>query len=208
VSSLVRCFVNNKNFNNEGTVAVTRVTCFITTYQNRINEKSYVPSTCGRATLGDLVFLISLSLHFCCVTTMLASSFLKVVGRIPTSVVYCKCGSQMFWCVDASVKDRYRRRCRGGGSATACRVSTSIRHGTCFSRVRVGLGHVSICFITFLFVWLSYVTLPFVDCTFTLFVTTQPYKHQYHISPSPLHSFKLVRAHTRALVESAFTRMN
>ena len=57
---------------------------------------------------------------------------LKDVGLISISMVCRKCGSQMSWCVDTSGRDGYRWQCLRAVSASACRASTSITHGTWF----------------------------------------------------------------------------
>jgi hypothetical protein len=83
-----------------------RVISVIQTYQKRLNSKSYVTSTTfGRATLGTEGVANKLLIAF------LFSDpdddgvpFLRDVGLIPSSMVCYKCGLQMFWCVDTSVR--------------------------------------------------------------------------------------------------------
>ena len=73
--------------------------------------------------------------------------FFKDVGLIPCSMVCCKCGSQMFWCVDINRKEGYRWRCQRITSASAC-SATSIRHG---SWLRQGnLKFLGVSFLTYI----------------------------------------------------------
>jgi hypothetical protein len=58
-------------------------------------------------TAVEMVFIISYSLHFCSVTTMLASS-LEGCGLSPSNVVCRNCGSHISSCVNASVKNGNR----------------------------------------------------------------------------------------------------
>ena len=56
--------------------------------------------------------------------------FLKDMGLIPSSMVCCKCGSQMSGCFNTNRRDDYRWRCLSITSAYACSDSTPIRHGS------------------------------------------------------------------------------
>ena len=128
--------VSNKNLQNIlCTMTDTIVASIIATYQQRIAAKSYVPATTyGRLIVGanglaDKLFLVFLFSEY-----DVGVQFLKYVGLIPNSMVCRRCGSQMPWCVDKSVKDHYQWRCLRANSATACRASISIRYGTWFQQ--------------------------------------------------------------------------
>jgi hypothetical protein len=89
---------------------------------------------------APMVLEISNLLHSCLVTITLASSFwrLCLIARI---MMCCKFGSQMSWCVDASVKVVYRWRCLRATFASACRASTSTRKGTIFWQSNLNFMH-------------------------------------------------------------------
>jgi len=57
-----------------------RITSIISTYQECISEKPYVPSMTYALHWAPMVFLISYLLHFCSVTKMLVSSFGRMWG--------------------------------------------------------------------------------------------------------------------------------
>jgi hypothetical protein len=85
----------------------TRVTSIIIIYRQRI-YKPYVSSTTyGRATLGANVAPNKLFITFLFSGDDVRVQFFKDVGLIPNSMVCCKCGPQMSWCVDSSVKVVY-----------------------------------------------------------------------------------------------------
>ena len=113
-----------------------RVTSVIQTHQQRLNSKLRVPSTkFGRATQGAEGVANKLFIAFLFSDPDDAGvQFLKDVGLIPSSMVCCKCGSQMSWYVDTSVKVGYRWRYLMAISASACRASISITHGTWFQQ--------------------------------------------------------------------------
>lgn len=78
------------------TVAAERVTVK-SKYQRRMNAMPFVSATTyGRAMLGanKLLLTVLFSDHY------FGVQFVKDVGLIPTSMVSCKCGSKMYWCVD------------------------------------------------------------------------------------------------------------
>jgi len=107
-------------------MADIRVTLVIQTSERFLNSKLYVCSTKFRhAKLGAKVVPNKLFLAFLFSDREVGVQFLKDVGLIRSSVVCCKCWSQMSWCVDTNRKDGYRWRCRRITSA-----STSIRHGS------------------------------------------------------------------------------
>ena len=133
-------------------------------HQQRIAAKPYVPATTyGRPTLGasgvqNKLFLVFLfSEHDVCV------QFLKNVRPIPNSVVCCRFGSQMSWCVDKSVKGRWR--CLRAISVTACHASISFRHGTWFQQSNLNFitSHTANkplrCIQSLRYIWLGYVKL-------------------------------------------------
>ena len=69
------------------------MTSIITTYQQRITAKPYVPSTThGRATLGANVVPNKLFIIFLLSDHDAGVQFLKDMGLIPDSMVCCKCG--------------------------------------------------------------------------------------------------------------------
>jgi hypothetical protein len=82
-------------------------------YQQRLNSKTYVPSTTfGRATLGADGVANKLFIAFLFSDPDVGVQLLKDMGLIQSSMVCCKCGSQMSWCVDTNRNDVYRWRCR------------------------------------------------------------------------------------------------
>jgi hypothetical protein len=104
-----------------------RVTSVIQTYQQRLYSKPYVPcSTFGRATLGADSVANKLFIVFLFSDPDVGVQFLKNVGLIQSSMMCCKCSSQMSWYVNASCNDGYRWRCRGKTSASVCSACTSI----------------------------------------------------------------------------------
>ena len=111
----------------------TTVTSVIAKYQQRIAAKPYVPATTyGRPTLRANGVPNKLFRVFLFSEHDVGLQFSNDVGLIPSSLVCCRCGSQMSRCADKSVKDQYRWRCLRAISAAACRASVSIRHGTWF----------------------------------------------------------------------------
>ena len=85
------------------------VTSAVQTNERRQNSKSYVCSTMfGRATLGATGVPKKLFLAFLFSDPDVGVKFLKDAGLIRRSMVCCKCGSQMSWCVDTNSKDGYR----------------------------------------------------------------------------------------------------
>ena len=88
-------FRSNKNWRIITTVADTRVTSVIETYQRRLYEKSYVPPTkFGHAMLSTSGIASKLFIAF--LFSDVGVQFFKNVELIPSSLVYCKGGSQMF----------------------------------------------------------------------------------------------------------------
>jgi hypothetical protein len=61
--------------------------------------------------------------------------FLKDVGLIPSSMVCCKCGSQMSWCVGTSVKGGYWWRCLRPYLLPYAVLQRQLGMVLCFSRV-------------------------------------------------------------------------
>jgi len=121
-------------------MAVTSVTSVIETYQMRFNSKPYVPSTTsGHPTLGASCAVIKLFLALLSTTPRLAYSS-KDVSLIRHNMVCCKCGLQIFWCVETYRKmicDRkygYGWRLWRNASTSACSASTSIRHSSWFQQ--------------------------------------------------------------------------
>ena len=87
-------------------MADIRVTSIIQIYERRINCKPYVCSTTfGRATLGANGVPNKLFLAFLFSNPDAGVQFLKGAGLIRSSMVCCKCGSLMSWCVDTYRKD-------------------------------------------------------------------------------------------------------
>ena len=131
-------------------MADTSVISIISTYQERINKKPYVPSTTyalaklDASVVPNKLFLeqnkLFLALLFS--DNDVGVQFWKYVGLIPSYVVYCKCGLQMSWCVDGSVKNGYRWRCWRSVSASACRASISVSHGTWFQQSNLNVMEV------------------------------------------------------------------
>jgi len=77
----VLCWLQNKTLkNSKVTLADMRITSIISTYQECISEKPYVPSMTYALHWAPMVFLISYLLHFCSVTKMLVSSFGRMWG--------------------------------------------------------------------------------------------------------------------------------
>jgi hypothetical protein len=68
--------------------------------------------------------------------------FLKDVGLIRNSVMCCKCGYQMCWCVDTNRKDVYRCRCR-----LITYASTSVRQVSWFQQSN--LNFTKVLFLTY-----------------------------------------------------------
>jgi hypothetical protein len=112
-----------------------RVTSVIPKYEQRLSSKSYVCSTTfGRATLGANGVFNKLFLAFLFSYPDICIQFLKNVALIRSSMLCCKCGSQMSWCVHTNRKDGCWWRCRRFTSASECSASTSIRHGSRFQQ--------------------------------------------------------------------------
>ena len=89
-------------------MADIRVTSIIQTYEQRLNSNSYVCSTTfGRATLGANSVSNKLFLAFLFSDPDVGVQFLKNVALIRSSMLCCKCGSQMSWCVHTNRKDGY-----------------------------------------------------------------------------------------------------
>jgi len=128
----------------------TSVTSIIATYQQQIAAKPYVPAmTYRRPTLGTSGVPNRLFLVFLFSEHNIGVQFLKDVGLIPSSMVCCRCGSQMSWCIDESVKDHYQWQCLRVISATACRASISIRHGTWFQQSNLNFMEVLLLMTSF-----------------------------------------------------------
>jgi len=90
-------------------MADIHVISVIETYQRRLNSKPYVPSTTfGRGTLGVNGIANKLFLAFPFSNPEVGFQFMEDVGLIRSSVVCCKCGSQVSWCVSNNRKDGYR----------------------------------------------------------------------------------------------------
>ena len=135
VAHLSICVLNKRLKNNKGTMADTRVTSIISTYQEHISEKPYVLSTTYEcATLGAIGVPNKLFIAFLFSDHNVGVQFWKDLGLITRNMVCCKCRSQVSWSVDASVKDRCWWPCRRAVCAFACRASISIRHGTWFQQ--------------------------------------------------------------------------
>jgi len=112
-----------------------RLTSIIVTYHQRISAKPYVPlTTYGNATLGANGITNKLFIVFFFSDYDLGFQFLKDLGLIPSSMVCCKCGSQMSWFVDWA-----SGRSPMGISAPLFRASTSIRHGASFQQINLNL---------------------------------------------------------------------
>jgi hypothetical protein len=89
-------------------IADIRVTYVIRTYERRFRYKPYVCSTTfGRATLGASGVLSKLFLIFLFSDPDVGVNFLNDVGLFRSSMVWCKRGSQMSWCIDTNRKDSY-----------------------------------------------------------------------------------------------------
>jgi len=117
-------------------MADIRVTSVIQTYEQRLNPKPYVCSTTfGRAKLGANNVSNKLFLAFLFSDPDVGAQFLKDMRLIRSSIVCCKCGSQMSWCVHTNRKDGYWWRCRRITFASACSASTSIRDCSCFQQI-------------------------------------------------------------------------
>ena len=85
------------------------VTSVVETYERRQNSKPYVCSTTfGRATLRATGVPNKLFLAFLFSDPDVGVQFLKDVGLIRSSMVCCKCGTQMSWCVITNRKDGYQ----------------------------------------------------------------------------------------------------
>ena len=96
------------------TMTDKRVISVIETYQRRLHEKPYVPSTTfGRTTLGANDVANKLFIAFVFSDPDVGVRFLKDVGLIQGSMGCCKYESQMFCCVDSNLTDGYRWWCRG-----------------------------------------------------------------------------------------------
>ena len=106
------------------------------------NGTSIPSRTFLRQCWAPKVLLISCFLHSCSVTPDFGVQFFKDVGLIPSSMVCCKCGSQMSWCVGTNRKDGYRLRCHSITSAFACSAYTSIRHGSWFKHSTLSFAEV------------------------------------------------------------------
>jgi hypothetical protein len=90
-------------------MADIRVTYVIRTYERHFNSKPYVCSmTFGRSTQGANGVLIKLFLAFLISDPYVGVSFLNDVGLVRKSMVCCKYGSQMSWCLDTNRKDGYQ----------------------------------------------------------------------------------------------------
>lgn len=77
-------------------MAYIRITSVIETHQQRLNSKPYVPSmTFGHAMLDANSFANKLFLTFLFSDPNVSVHFLKDVQLIQSSMVRCKCGSQM-----------------------------------------------------------------------------------------------------------------
>ena len=114
----------------------TSVTSIIATYQQRIAAKPYVlVTTYGCPTPGTNSVPNKLFLVFLFSEHDVGVQFLKNVGLIPSTMVCCRCGSQMSWCVNKSVRDHYRRRCLWAISANTCLLLSQLGKVLGFSRV-------------------------------------------------------------------------
>ena len=90
------------------------VSSVIQTYELRLNYKPYVCwTTFGGATLGANVLPNKLFLSFLFSDPDVAVQFVKDVGLIRRSMMCCKCGSQMYWCVDTN-HEMVTHDCVGG----------------------------------------------------------------------------------------------
>jgi hypothetical protein len=115
------------------TMTDKRVISVIETYQQRLHEKPYVPSTTfGRTTLGANDVANKLFIAFVFSDPDVGVRFLKDVGLIQGSMGCCKYESQMFCCVDSNLTDGYRWWCRRITSIFQCCASASMRHGSWF----------------------------------------------------------------------------
>jgi len=104
--------------------------------------------TFGRATLGANGFANKLFLAFLFSNHAVGIQFLKDVGLIWSSMVCCKCGSQMSWCIDTNRKVGFQWRCRRITSPSACSASISIRHKSWFQQSN--LNFVEVLFLTYI----------------------------------------------------------
>ena len=128
------CCVYNENWICKGTMTDTRVTSIIIVYRQRI-YKPYVPSTTYVwATPGANGAPNKLFIAFLFSDDVVGVQLFKDVGLIPNSMACCKCGPQLSWCVNSSVKVVYWWRYLRLISASACRASTSVSHGTRFQQ--------------------------------------------------------------------------
>jgi len=85
------------------------VTTVISLYQSRLNVVLFVPATTyGCATLGanGVANELFLACLFC--DTNVGVHFMKDQGLLCSSMVCCKCGCQLSWCVDTNRKDGLR----------------------------------------------------------------------------------------------------
>jgi len=99
-------------------------------YERCLNSKLYVCSTTfGHATFGANGVPDKLFLAFLFSDPNVEVQFLKDVGLIRSSMVSCKCGSQISWYVDTNRKDGNQLPCRRITFASA-----SFRHGSWFQQ--------------------------------------------------------------------------
>jgi hypothetical protein len=125
------------------------ITSVIQIYERRLNYKPYACSTTfGRATLGASVVPNKLFLAFLFSDPDVGVQFLKDVGLIQRSIVFCKWGFQIYWCFDTNREDGYRWRCRRITSLSTCSVSKSIRHDSWFQH-RISWKFCSSCTTSF-----------------------------------------------------------
>ena len=94
------------------------------------------------ATLGANVVANNLFLAFLFRCLTFGVHFLKDVGLIRSSMLCCKCRSQIFLCVDTNRKVVYRLRCRKINYASA-----SIRYGSSFQQNN--LNFIEVLFLTY-----------------------------------------------------------
>ena len=107
----------------------------------------YVPATTyGRAAIGKVGVANKLFLAFLFAEKEAGIQLLKDVGLLRSSVLCSVCCCRMC-CVDASVKDAFRWRCRRKTSAFRCNVSTSIRHDSWFTQSN--LSFMEVLFLTY-----------------------------------------------------------
>ena len=114
-----------------------------------IPSRTFLPRLPGDRRWAPTVFLIACFPHPYSATPRLASSS-RDVGLIRNTVVCCKCGSQMSWCVETNHKYGYIWRFWRYTSPSACSASTSIKHGSWFQQSPLNAELNFICYLLIL----------------------------------------------------------